>query len=313
MIKKIMFVFFAVMIVIPAANAAAKSKFNTDYSIAYVNDFSGECEVKRKEKDISEGIQDLYIPLYEGDTLSTDNDSYLEVIFDDSTILKLDPNSRLTIKSLVRQKTNSTIVELFKGRVMAIVKKLFEKEEFTVKTKMAMAAVKGTEFIVDTADEDKVGVYDGAVEVSGLDMSGNVFHKVIINKDEETVITKKLRGPDKAKRLSKNFVKRYKEITDLRGKIEYMRELRHSGRAQKYKVERRLKRIESLRTMMKSDPAKFNNLPEGQKALVNEIMKEEPYLEAEKQNLGKGREERTSRLKGYLHKKKQETPEEITP
>jgi len=316
MLKKILFACIAMLIVIPASNAEVKSKSNTGYSIAYVNDFEGECEVRRNGTDIGEAIQDLYIPLYEGDTVSTETDSRIEVVFDDSTILKLDPNSKLNIKSLDRLGKNETIVELFKGKVIAIVKKLFEKEGFTVKTKMAMAAVKGTEFIVDTTGEDTVGVYDGAVEVSGLDMSGNVLHKIVLNRNEETVVTKGLRNPEKARRLGKNFIKRYKEISDLRGKIEYMRELRRSGKAQKFKVERRLKRIENLRTMMKSDPKRFNNLPEGQKALVNEIIKQEPYLEAQQQAIDK-KQQRTSRLKQYLKKRKpgasEDTQEKATP
>jgi hypothetical protein len=304
--KKIMVLIFGLFLIIPAANSAVKTnaKTNTGYSIAYVNDFEGDCEIKRRGEDTGEALQDLYIPLYEGDSIVTETDSRVEVIFDDSTIIKVDPESSFVIKSLVRKNNNRTIIQLIRGRVMAIVKKLIEKEEFTVKTKMAMAAVKGTEFIVDASDDNKVGVYEGAVEVSGLDMDGNVLHKIVLNKDQETVITKKLRSPERADRLSRNFVKRYKEISDLRGKIEYMREMRRSGRAEKFKIDRRLKRIEGLRTMMHADPEKFRNLPEGQKALVNEIMKEEPYLEAKKAQVEK-KEGRTARLKAYLHKKRQ--------
>ncbi len=295
-----------------AKPAAVKTKqaANEDYSIAYVNDFDGECEIKRKGEDIPEALQDLYIPLYEGDTISTGSDAAMEVVFDDSTIIKMDSRSTLVIRNLNRKKESKTMLELLKGRVVAIVKKLMEKDEFSVKTKMAMAAVKGTEFIVDSGDE-KVGVYEGAVEVSGMDMSGNVLNKVVLQKDQETIIIKNLRRPDRIRPISANFVKRYKEVKDLRAKIEMMRELRRSGKIKKFKVERRLKRIESLRTMMNADPDKFNNLPEGQKALVKEIMKEEPALNAQKEELEKEkRKDKMNRLKMMLKKKKTDNNEE---
>lgn len=315
MLRKLLFACLAMLIVIPVS-IAAKTKSDSAYSIAYVYDYTGECEVKKKGEDIAEAIQDLYIPLYEGDTLLTGDESTMEIIFDDSTMLRLDPRCKLTIKTLNRKSNNKTVVELLKGRVIAIVKKLFEKEEFTVKTKMAMAAVKGTEFIVDASNDDTVGVYDGAVEVSGMDMDGNVLHKIVLKKDEETIVTKKLRKPERAKRLNKDFVKRYKEVKDLRQKIQMMRDLRRSGRAKEFKLERRLKRIENLKTMMRSDPQRFRNLPAGERALVEEIMKQEPYLKAQEESVKKDRKSRTSRLKGYLKDRKsktQEATEEETP
>jgi hypothetical protein len=74
-----------------------------DYSIAYINDYEGQCEVKKKGESISEAVGDIYVPLYEGDAVITDEDSRMEVVFDDSTIVKLDPNSRLVIKNLNRK------------------------------------------------------------------------------------------------------------------------------------------------------------------------------------------------------------------
>lgn len=198
----------------------AKTLNNVDYSIAYINDYEGDCEIKRKGKSIGEAILDIYIPLYEGDAVITGYDSRVEIVFDDATIIKLDPNSRLVIRDLRRDKENKTIIELIKGRLMGVVKKLIEKEEFAVKTKLAMAAVKGTELIVETGEEDVVGVYEGQVEVASYDDEGNIKKKIILDKDKETKIVKYI-GPEKPKRLSKNFIKKYKEIKDIREKIKY--------------------------------------------------------------------------------------------
>jgi hypothetical protein len=276
-----------------------------DYSVAYINDYEGECELKKKGESIGEAVVDIYVPLYEGDTVSTDDGARMEVVFDDSTIMKLDPNSRLVIKNLKREKEAKTVLELIKGRVFGIVKKLLNKEEFTVRTKLAMAAVKGTELIVETGDEDRVGVYEGAVEVSNMDMSGNVLSKVIVNKDRQAVIVKHMKSLEMPVRLSPNFVRKYREITDLRQKIQYLRELRGEGKTREYKIKRRLDRIKNLRALMQSDPEKYRNLPEGERALVEEMEKEEPYYQAQYDDAKKNdQDERKTRLKKILEERK---------
>jgi len=299
MIKKFLILSIFFLIFINYINAMEK-----DYSVAYINDYEGECEIKRKGKDISEAISDIYVPLYEGDVVITGMGSSAEIIFDDSTIVRLDPESKILIKDLTREKNKKTIIDLLKGKIIAIVKKLIKEEEFTVKTKMAMAAVKGTEFIVEAGDEEKVGVYEGQVEVSGIDLQGNVLHKVIVGKDKETVISKKLRGPEKPRNLSKNFIKRFKEVKDLREKIEMIRELRAKGNIKEYKLKRRIQKIENIKMMMRNNPQRYKNLTEGQRKLVDKLIQMQPYLEKQLNDIK--RKEREQRMKVYLKEKKKE-------
>jgi len=299
MIKKFLILSTFFLIFINYINAMEE-----DYSVAYINDYEGECEIKRKGKDISEAISDIYVPLYEGDVVITGMGSIAEIIFDDSTIVRLDPESKILIKDLTREKNKKTIIDLLKGKIIAIVKKLIKEEEFTVKTKMAMAAVKGTEFIVEAGDEEKVGVYEGQVEVSGIDLQGNVLHKVIVGKDKETVISKKLRGPEKPRNLSKNFIKRFKEVRDLREKIEMIRELRAKGNIKEYKLKRRIQKIENIKMMMRNNPQRYKNLTEGQRKLVDKLIQMQPYLEKQLDDIK--RKEREQRMKVYLKEKKKE-------
>lgn len=299
MIKKFLILSTFFLIFINYINAMEE-----DYSVAYINDYEGECEIKRKGKDITEAISDIYVPLYEGDVVITGMGSIAEIIFDDSTIVRLDPESKILIKDLTREKNKKTIIDLLKGKIIAIVKKLIKEEEFTVKTKMAMAAVKGTEFIVEAGDEEKVGVYEGQVEVSGIDLQGNVLHKVIVGKDKETVISKKLRGPEKPRNLSKNFIKRFKEVKDLREKIEMIRELRAKGNIKEYKLKRRIQKIENIKMMMRNNPQRYKNLTEGQRKLVDKLIQMQPYLEKQLDDIK--RKEREQRMKVYLKEKKKE-------
>lgn len=263
-----------------------------DYSIAYINDYEGECLLKRKNQDIAEVIMDIYIPLYEGDSVITETGSKAEIVFDDATVVKLDPESSIIIKNL---KSKKTLLNLLKGKIIAVVKKLTSGEEFTIRTKLAAAAVKGTEFIVETGDEERVGVYEGRVEVAGIDMEGNILHKIVLDKDKETKIIKRLKGPEKPIKLSKDFVKRYNEIKDLRKKIEFIREMRSKGKIKQFKLKRRIERIENLKKMMRNNPDKFKQLTPGQRKLIDKMMQLEPYYRKQLEDLE--RKERADKRK----------------
>jgi len=284
---------------------AAVKKTETDYSIAYVNDIQGECEIKKKSEGFLEELTDIYTPLYEGDALMTGKDGRIEIVFDDSTIIKMDPRSKLLVKNLKRGKKNSTLLELVKGTVMAVVKKLTTDEEFAVKTKMAMAAVKGTEFIVETEgeDNDKVAVYEGAVAVSSYDMSGKELHKLVLDKDKETLITKKLRQPERPRPINKNFVKRYKEIKDIREKIQYVREMRRQGKHKELRLKRQLERINNIKKM-RGSPGFEKSLNSKQKAVLDAIESREQYYRDQLDELERKERKGGSRVKLYLENKK---------
>ncbi len=285
-----------------------KAESSEDYSIAYINDYEGECLIKRKGQDIAEVIMDIYLPLYEGDSVITELGSRAEIVFDDATLIKLDPNSSIVIKDLKKGKNNKTLLDLLKGKVIAIVKKLTVDEEFTIKTKLAAAAVKGTEFIVEAGDEERVGVYDGKVEVASVDMDGNILHKIILDKDKETKIVKKLKIPEKPKNLGRDFIKRYKEIKDLRKKIEFVREMRNKGEIKKYKLKRRIERIENLKKIMNNNPNKFKSLTPKQKKLIDKMMQLEPYYRKQIEDMERKeiKEKRKIKLIKQLDKIKKE-------
>ena len=280
---------------------AAEQALFPDNAAAYINEVEGECQLKRKGDSYPERINDIFIPLFEGDTVYTEIQSKLEIIFDDASIIKLDPNSKLTIKLLKRGKTNKTLIELIKGSIMSVVKKLTKEEEFGIRTKMAMAAVKGTEFVVSAGDDDKVAVFDGAVAVTGYDMEGNELHSIILDKDNETVITKKLRKPGKAKKLSRNFVKKYNEIKDLRGKIEHVRNYRRDGKIKKYRLERRLERIDNLKRMKRGGIG----MTADQKAYIEQMEKMEPFYRAELNEIESKERKTKQRIKKYMEDKEQ--------
>ena len=101
--------------------------------------------------------------------VETKKGARLELSLPDSSIVRIAPNTRLKLVKLNTGASNSTELELQAGRVWSKVKKAIgKKPSFSVKTKNAVAGVRGTVFGVDY-DENKasssVSVYEGRVSV----------------------------------------------------------------------------------------------------------------------------------------------------
>jgi len=94
---------------------------------------------------------ELDMVLLPGDTVETGKDAQAEVTFDDSSAINLDPESRFGITELVKdsasgQRTVKT--NLFSGELKAQIAKLAQNSTFEIESPTAVAAVRGTEFIV---------------------------------------------------------------------------------------------------------------------------------------------------------------------
>ena len=99
-----------------------------------------------------------------GDTLVLGAASRLELRYPDNTLLRLDENSRLVLSNRSAGKPEPTLVV---GKAWANVKKIGQGGTgFGVRTPTAVAAVRGTVFLVEGgADSSRVNLYEGKVEV----------------------------------------------------------------------------------------------------------------------------------------------------
>lgn len=147
------------VVVLVLSGVAAFAAPSLSDSVAVVSKFKGAGYIYTSGswKPVSTGM-----PLYEGDTIATKSESFVEVVFDSATLVRVDADSSLKLSELKRSPTSArTIFSLLKGRVVAIVDKLMNPESaFEVHTKMAIAAVKGTELAVE---EGNMAVYEGSV------------------------------------------------------------------------------------------------------------------------------------------------------
>lgn len=99
-----------------------------------------------------------------GDTLVLGSASRLELRYPDNTLLRLDENSRLV---LANRSVGKPEPKLVVGKAWANVKKIGQGGTgFGVRTPTAVAAVRGTVFLVEGgADSSRVNLYEGKVEV----------------------------------------------------------------------------------------------------------------------------------------------------
>lgn len=104
-----------------------------------------------------------------GDTVKTGNDSYCELQMVKRGIFRVESASELFLEKLVNVDEKITSrMKLAKGGVALKPKKLAEGENFEVETSTAVAAVRGTKFMVnvDESGNTKVSVNEGKVAVS---------------------------------------------------------------------------------------------------------------------------------------------------
>lgn len=193
-------------------------------SIAIVSDYSGEVLIKPNELENFKNVE-LNMPVYEGDEIKTGPDSFIEITFDNASIIRIDDNSNLRVTELNRKNdTAKTILNLIFGKIIAIVEKLNQDSTFEVHTKMAIAAVKGTEFAVEgNENETFAGVFDGKINFGSF--NGN---SIELEKEKESKIDKngKTANPSNLTRMRKFE----KILNRMREEIKIIRELKNEGK-----------------------------------------------------------------------------------
>jgi len=97
------------------------------------------------------------------DVIETKEESRTKALFEDDTLLTIGSNSRVEITQYIfdpDQGRRSTVIKLFKGRLRALVGKLFAKmgSKFEIHTPTAVAAARGTYFVMWIEPSPGVGV-----------------------------------------------------------------------------------------------------------------------------------------------------------
>jgi hypothetical protein len=148
----------------------------TSASVGVIEVLEGAAKITRETTfSASEGVQ-----VYEGDTLSVDSDSHLKIVFIDENELDLQQNSKIKIESYMfdsEKNERTSLFELLLGQVRSTVKQKYdgEKSKYQIRTNVAVAAVRGTDFLVDynkNSDDIEVTSFEGEVDVGAKQSNG---------------------------------------------------------------------------------------------------------------------------------------------
>jgi len=162
---------------------------------ATLTDFEGEVYLYDTEDEEWSRVQ-KEIPIASNDRIKTGPDSFVEILFDDGSMIRLEENTEIYINELEADFDTSTITALLFikiGRVLTTIKSFSqESSEFRIKTNTAVLGVRGTDFVTETEDEDvtDLGVFNGSVAANGISSRGVMLEEseVVVESGYETRI-----------------------------------------------------------------------------------------------------------------------------
>ncbi len=162
-------------------------------------------------------------PLYEGESIETDDGSYVEIqIYPSEHILKLSESTALTLDSISGSSGGSEL-SLIYGSIRAKVEKLTADNYFDVRTGDTVAGVRGTDFGVDYLYDETEGDYltdvicfEGEIEVREKDETDS-SSRYSIGPDEQISVHPQFGGPPifRQKRLAEDR-KEFWQLRDFR-------------------------------------------------------------------------------------------------
>jgi len=146
-------------------------------AVATIEGISGNLKIQRKGIGEWEAAT-LNAPLYPGDKLRTDIDSYAALIYADGSQLKLNSNTLLKFQQLEAEEKRS--LQLLFGEIWVLVRP--SGRSFEVETPAAIAQVRGTEFDIMVFPEGRsiLTVLEGKISFS------NEYGSVIVETLERT-------------------------------------------------------------------------------------------------------------------------------
>ena len=151
----------AVMMTLNCAKSPAEGK-------AYVSFTMGNVAVTRGTDSRQAKIKDV---LADGDRIVTGDRSFAVIQLPGGALCRIEKNTSVELSSILG---GDKSIMLNKGIILSKVEKLGKGEQYRVKTPLAIAAVRGTEFMTSyDGTSAKVAVGDGKVSVSRVDTAGD--------------------------------------------------------------------------------------------------------------------------------------------
>ncbi len=148
----ILYFFLSILIIFQISSCRKKteSPAPAEELESVITFISGEASILSDGSSAPASIGDR---LKQGNVLKTAPDSYLELLIDNKSIIRMEGDTELAINRLSSLENRADIgFSLISGTVLSKVEKLLTDEKFTVKTASAAFGVRGTEFLVSSGE-----------------------------------------------------------------------------------------------------------------------------------------------------------------
>lgn len=173
----------AIVVVIIGAVVFALSMLG-GYRVIKIDDVKGDVSIKRDSDDVDaeEGIR-----LVDKDKVSTEEDSYLELLADGDKHIIAEENTKFELRSTGNKKEGKIKIEVAYGEMsFAIDNELPAGSKFEVNTPNASLSVRGTEF--EVAYDKETGVTNVSV-TKGKVWTSNDVYEIVLEKGESATVT----------------------------------------------------------------------------------------------------------------------------
>ncbi|MCB1166507.1 MAG: FecR domain-containing protein [Leptospiraceae bacterium] len=177
---------------------------NEGKPVARITFLSGDVQVKQGDQQATASQGQI---LTTGAELTTGSGASVELFFKDLGIVRVGADSQVSVDSIASNEVN---LGLKSGNAGVFLKKMRSDDTFSVHTPTSVAAVRGTAFLVtvDSAEQSRVALFDGAIEVSDQD-----GQSVVMDQKGEITVKKgqKITGAD-VQPLSQEALARMKDM-----------------------------------------------------------------------------------------------------
>ncbi len=149
--------------------------------VGSVTTVAGEAWVVRAGEQTREPLA-VRMDIFLNDIITTSASGRVKLLLNDNNVLQVSPSSQLRLSSMLVGKTKGgkSVVDLMKGKLRSLVgKRLGATSKFEVHTSVAVAGVRGTDFLVWVRADGTtvVRVFEGMVELKNSDpgVAGSVM------------------------------------------------------------------------------------------------------------------------------------------
>ncbi|UCF49387.1 MAG: FecR domain-containing protein [Thermoplasmatales archaeon] len=148
---------------------------------------SGEVQIKSEGESWKSAESGIY--LYSSDSVKTGNNSSASIILFETSIVRLDSNTQVTIGELVRDEETSVTIQQDSGRTWNTVYKISGIDNYEVQTPTTVASVRGTAFVVIVQENGSsyYGVSHGLLNISKI-TDGVIQESIEISENESVFI-----------------------------------------------------------------------------------------------------------------------------